>query len=106
MTTVDFITALFYEVDEQLRAIPKRPEAHLWPSEVDHLGAAAGAQRQECNGADYYRLADARLSRACFPGSPSGPRLFRLFMTHQDWTHDLLGRPDGARRSSTRAASS
>ena len=24
--TIDFITALFYEVDEQLRAIPKHPE--------------------------------------------------------------------------------
>ena len=32
MTTVEFITALFYEVDEQLHAIPKHPEAHLWPS--------------------------------------------------------------------------
>jgi hypothetical protein len=32
MSTVDFITALFYEVDEQLRAIPKHPEARLWPS--------------------------------------------------------------------------
>jgi hypothetical protein len=29
MTTVDLITALFYEVDEQLRTIPKHPEAHL-----------------------------------------------------------------------------
>src|SRR5262245_49782797 len=34
MTTVEFITALFYEVDEQLGAIPKHPAAHLWPSEV------------------------------------------------------------------------
>ena len=31
MTTVDFITALFYEVDEQMGAIPKHPEARLWP---------------------------------------------------------------------------
>ena len=38
MRTVEFITALFYEVDEQLRAIPKHPEAHLWPSEVVTLG--------------------------------------------------------------------
>ena len=38
MTTVDFITALFYEVDEQMGAIPKHPEAHLWPSEVVTLG--------------------------------------------------------------------
>jgi hypothetical protein len=34
----DLITALFYEVDEQLRTIPKHPEAHLWPSEVVTLG--------------------------------------------------------------------
>ena len=26
MITVDFITALFYEVDEQLGTIPKHPE--------------------------------------------------------------------------------
>jgi hypothetical protein len=38
MATVEFITALFYEVDEQLSAIPKHPEAHLWPSEVVTLG--------------------------------------------------------------------
>ena len=38
MITVEFITALFYEIDEQLRAIPKHPEAHLWPSEVVTLG--------------------------------------------------------------------
>ena len=29
MTTVDFITALFSKVDEQLHAIPKHPEAPL-----------------------------------------------------------------------------
>jgi len=38
MTTVEFITALFSEVDEQMRAIPKHPEARLWPSEVVTLG--------------------------------------------------------------------
>src|SRR5713226_9847252 len=38
MTTLDFITALFYELDEQLRTILKHPEAHLWPSEVVTLG--------------------------------------------------------------------
>ena len=37
-TTIEFITALFYEVDEQLCTIPKHPEAHLWPSEVVTLG--------------------------------------------------------------------
>jgi hypothetical protein len=29
MTTVEFITALFDHVDEQLRTVPKHPEAHL-----------------------------------------------------------------------------
>ena len=38
MITLDFITALFYETDEQMDAIPKHPEAHLWPSEVVTLG--------------------------------------------------------------------
>ena len=38
MTTEDLITALFYEVDEQLRTIPKHPKGHLWPSEVVTLG--------------------------------------------------------------------
>jgi len=34
MTTVDFITTLFCEVDEQLCTIPKHPEAHLGPTEL------------------------------------------------------------------------
>ena len=34
MTTWDLIIALFYHVDEQLHAMPKRPEVHLWPSKV------------------------------------------------------------------------
>ena len=38
MTTVDWITALLHEVDEQMGAIPKHPEAHLRPSEVGTLG--------------------------------------------------------------------
>ena len=28
-TTIELITALFYEVDEQMGAIPKHPETHL-----------------------------------------------------------------------------
>src|SRR5262249_25493578 len=38
MTTIDFITYLFYEIDEQRAAFPKPPEARLWPSEVVTLG--------------------------------------------------------------------
>src|SRR6266705_5481305 len=38
MTTVEFITALFYQVDNHLHDLPKHPDARLWPSEVVTLG--------------------------------------------------------------------
>ena len=34
MTTIDFITALFCRIDDEMRAFPKHPQAQLWPSEV------------------------------------------------------------------------
>src|SRR5262244_4558909 len=80
MTTVELITALFYEVDEQLYAIPKHPEAHLWPSEVVTLGllhALKGVGNRPCSRwltRDY---------RALFPRLPERTRLFRLLKTHQ-----------------------
>ena len=88
MTTVDFITALFYEVDEQLRAIPKHPEAHLWPSEVVTLGLLH-ALKGGGNRAFYRWL--MRDYRPLFPRVPERTRLFRLFMTHQDWTRPSWG---------------
>ena len=90
MTTVEFITALFYEVDEQLHAIPKHPEAHLWPSEVVPLGLLH-ALKGVGNRAFYRWL--TRDSRALFPRLPERTRLFRLFTTHQDWTQVFLAAP-------------
>ena len=90
MMTVEFITALFYEVDEQLRAIPKHPEAHLWPSEVVTLGllhALKGGGNRP-----FYRWL-TRDYRALFPRLPERTRLFRLFATHQDWTRVFLAAP-------------
>src|SRR5215468_10753613 len=83
MITVEFITALFYEVDEQLRAIPKHPKAHLWPSEVVTLGrlhALKGVGNQA-----FYR--------ALFPRLPERTRLFRLFQTHHNWTQVFMAAP-------------
>src|SRR2546421_10249001 len=37
-TTIEFITALFCQVDDQLAGLPKHLEARLWPSEVVTLG--------------------------------------------------------------------
>src|SRR3954452_16752401 len=86
-TTIEFITALFYEVDEQLRAIPKHPEAHLWPSEVVTLGllhALKGGGNRP-----FYRWL-TRDYRALFPRLPERTRLFRLLKTHQNWTQVFL----------------
>jgi hypothetical protein len=38
MITWDFIIALFCEVDEQMRDVPKHPHASLWPSAGVTLG--------------------------------------------------------------------
>src|SRR5262249_3801932 len=90
MTTWDLITALFYHVDEQLRAIPNHPEAHLWPSEVVTLGllhALKGVGNRP-----FYRWL-TRDDRPLFPRLPEHTRLFRLLKTHQDWTQVFLAAP-------------
>src|SRR5262245_47078188 len=90
MMTVEFITALFYEVDEQLRTIPKHPEAHLRPSEVVTLGllhALKGVGHRA-----FYRWL-TRDYRALFPRLPERTRLFRLFKTHQAWTQAFRASP-------------
>jgi hypothetical protein len=90
MSTVELITAWFYAVDEQLGAIPKHPEAPLWPSEVVTLGlfhALKGGGNRAC-----YRWL-ARASRPWFPRLPERTRLFRLFTTHHDWTQAFLAAP-------------
>jgi hypothetical protein len=90
MTTVEFITALFYHVDEPMRAMPKHPEARLWPSEVVTLGLLH-ALKGVGNRAFYRWL--TRDYRALFPQLPERTRLFRLFRTHQDWTQVFLASP-------------
>src|SRR5438270_13680089 len=90
MTTVDLITALFYETDEQRRPIPKHPEAPLWPSKVGTLGllhALTGGGNRPCS-----RWL-TRDSRALFPPLPERTRLFRLLKTHHAWTQVCLAAP-------------
>jgi len=90
MITEEFIPALFYEVDEQLRAIPKHPEAHLWPSEVVTLGLLYA--RKGVGNRAFSRWL-TRDYRTLFPRLPERTRLFRLFVTHQDWTQVFLAAP-------------
>src|SRR6516165_172637 len=90
MITVEFITALFSEVDEQLRAIPKHPEASLWPSEVVTVGLLH-ALKGVGNRAFYRWL--IRDYRSLFPHVPERTRLCRRFRTHHAWTEVLLAAP-------------
>jgi hypothetical protein len=90
MTTVDFIIALFYPVDNHLHDLPKHPHATLWPSEVVTLGLLH-ALKGVGNRAFYRWL--TRDYRALFPRLPERTRLFRLFITHQDWTTAFLATP-------------
>lgn len=90
MTTEDFISELFYRVDEAMKDIPKHPLASLWPSEVVTLGLlfalkGVGA-RAFCRwvSRDWHRL---------FPTLPERTRLFRLFATHRAWTEGFLAAP-------------
>src|SRR4029450_4318848 len=82
-TTIEFITALFCQVDDHLSGLPKHPEAHLWPRGVvtwGRLHALKGGGNRP-----FYRWL-TRDYRALFPRLPERTRLFRLFTTHQDWT--------------------
>jgi hypothetical protein len=95
MITVAFITALFYEVDEQLRAIPKHPEAHLWPSEVVTLGllhALKGVGNRP-----FYRWL-TRDYRPLFPRLPRADAALSSPQNPSGLDAGVLGRPDRARR--------
>src|SRR6266852_8229892 len=87
-TTIDFITALFYEVDEQMRAIPKHTEAHLWPSAVVTLGLLHALQGVGNRAFSRWLTRDYR---PLFPRLPERTRLFRLLKTHQDWVRHPVG---------------
>jgi hypothetical protein len=90
MTTIDFITALFCQVDGHLPGIPKHPEAHLWPSEVVTLGLLHALKGVGNRAFSRWLTRDYR---ALFPQLPERTRLFRLFKTHQDWTQVFLAAP-------------
>ncbi len=90
MTTEDFISALFYRIDESMKAVAKHPQASLWPSEIVTLGllfALKGVGNRA-----FYRWV-SRDWRGLFPAVPERTRLFRLFATHRLWTDAFLATP-------------
>jgi hypothetical protein len=90
MSTVEFITALFCEVDDHLSGLPKHPDARLWPSEVVTLGLLHA--RKGGGNRPFYRWL-TRDYRPLFPRLPERTRLFRLLKTHQDWPQVFLAAP-------------
>ena len=90
MTTQDFITELFCQVDDQMRGVPKHSQALLWPSELVTIGMLH-AIKGVGNRAFYRWL--TRDFLPLFPNLPHRTRLFRLLKTHQDWSDYFLASP-------------
>ncbi len=89
-TTEDFISELFYRVDEAMKAVPKPPQASLWPREVVTLGRLFA--RKGVGHRAFYRWV-SRDWRSLFPAVPERTRLFRLLALHGQWTEEFLASP-------------
>jgi len=90
MSDEDFITELFWRIDETLKDIPKHSQASLYPSEVVTLALLfalkGGGSRA------FYRWLKKNW-RKLFPHLPDRTRLFRLFVSHQHLTDRFMARP-------------
>ena len=90
MSTVDFITDLFCNVDDTMPEAKKHSQASLYPSEVVTI-AILFALKGVGNRAFYRWLKRDYL--ALFPNLPHRTRLFRLFNTHREWTRRFMADP-------------
>jgi len=90
MTTIDFITELFYRVDEVLIEAPKHRQAKLYPSEVVTLALLyALSGKGQCA---FWRWL-SRDYRPLFPQLPDRTRLFRLFNAHRHYVEQFMAEP-------------
>ena len=90
MTTVEFITELFYLADEKLKNEPKHRQAKLSPSEIVTLAllfALKGANTRH-----FYRWLK-RDYLPLFPKLPERTRLFRLFKKYRALANEFLADP-------------
>ena len=90
MTTEDFISEVFYRIDETMKGTPKHPQASLWPSEIVTLGVLFALKGVGTRA--FYRWV-SRDWRGLFPTLPERTRLLRLFATHHTWTEEFLAAP-------------
>jgi len=89
MTTVDFITELFYRVDNRL-GNAKHPLANLYASEVVTLALLYALKG--CGQRAFWRWL-VRDYRPLFPKLPDRSRLFRLFNSHRHYIDYFLAAP-------------
>jgi hypothetical protein len=89
MTTEDIIIQIFIEVDEQLPAISKHPQAKLYPSELVTIGILFALKVVSFRA--FYRWLK-RDYQTLF-ALPERSRLLRLLRTHQAWCKHLLASP-------------
>jgi hypothetical protein len=90
LTTEDFIMTLFGQVDDQLAAVPKRPDAKLYPSEVVTLALLFAIKGVGTCACSRWLIRDYQ---TWLPHEPERTRLFRLCKTHMAWTAQFLAAP-------------
>jgi hypothetical protein len=90
MTTLDFIIDLFCRIDDQMRIVPKHPQAQLWPSEVVTVGVLHALKGTSTRAFYRWLLRDYQI---LFPRLPERTRLFRLFKRHWRWMYLFLASP-------------
>ena len=87
MSTIDFITILFSNVDDKMPEAKKHSQAKLYPSEVVTI-ALLFSLKGVGNRAFYRWLKRDYLE--LFPNLPHRTRLFQLFNTHRHWTKKFM----------------
>src|SRR5687767_12528513 len=90
MTTEMIIYHLFYEIDNRMPALPKHPQAKLYPSELVTIGVLYALK------GGHFRAFYRWLKRdydALFAGLPDRTRLLRALNVHQDWCDYFLAEP-------------
>ena len=90
MTTQEFIIQLFCLVDDQMPAMSKHPQAHLWPSELTTIGLLYALKGGSFRA--FYRWLQ-RDYQALFGTLPERSRLGGLLHTHLASTDHFLAVP-------------
>jgi hypothetical protein len=90
MPTDEIIIRLFCMVDDQLGAVNKRSDAHLYASEIVTIGLLSALKGGRFRA--FYRWLNANY-RAFFPKLPERSRLQRLLRDYAGLTLDFLAEP-------------